>query len=80
MSFARIIELSDDVQVLVTKEQWNDADETYEIKLRTDYDGVIAQATLGFKTEEECLKCFDEYNIEQATAFRQNILSSFIDE
>lgn len=70
--FARIIELKNNEQVLLTVEFNNDTD-SYELKVRTDFDGVISQAAFGVKDEKKAIKMMETYPASAAYDFRADI-------
>ena len=70
--FARLIEIENDEQVLLTIE-YNDEDDKYEVAIRTDLDGITAQIKLGFAEEEQAVIAMNKYGQPNAQAFREEM-------
>jgi len=71
--FAKLIEL-DNEQVLLTV-NYNDDDDNYEVAIRTDLEGCVAQIKLGFDSEENANKVIETYSQEQAVKFRSEMVA-----
>ena len=71
--FAKIIELEDDNQVLLTY-SYNDEEDSDELQIRTDVKGTIAKITLGFSSEAEALRAMENYNLSRAIDFRNQMI------
>lgn len=76
MKFAKLFDLENDVQVLLTIE-YKEKDDTYEMVCRTDIEGCIAQIAHGYKTEELAVKNMEKFSIEQAITFRETMSAMF---
>lgn len=70
--FARIIELENDEQVLLTL-NYNDEDDNYEVEVRTDLTGVTASIKLGFDKEEKAINMLNTYTNDHAISFRHKM-------
>ena len=70
--FARIIELENDEQVLLTVDYDHGSDE-YELKMRTDFGYCFAQVAMGFEEKEQAEKMLLDYTPEQAAKFRSDM-------
>lgn len=70
--FAKLIELDNDEQVLLTVNH-NDDEDNYEVFIRTDFEGWVAQIKLGFDTKEKAIKVLETYSQEEALKFRSKI-------
>jgi hypothetical protein len=71
--FAKLFEVKENEQVLVSIQPYNDEDEFYGLEVSTEVDGAMATATLGFETEKQQIKGFDTYTIEQAIKYRESV-------
>ena len=72
--FAKLIELENDEQVLLTV-NYNDDDDNFEVFIRTDLNGCVAQIKLGFDSEEKANKVLETYSKEQAVKFRSEMVA-----
>lgn len=72
--FAKLIELDNDEQVLLTV-NYNDDDDNFEVFIRTDLEGCVAQIKLGFDSEEKANKVLETYSQEQAVKFRTEMVA-----
>jgi hypothetical protein len=79
MKFAKLFDLEDGEQVLVTVD-YNDNEDRYELVFRTDFDGVVAQMSLGFKDEEKAVKALEKCELKRAVDFRAIITKHFVSE
>ena len=70
--FAKIIELENENQVLLTVD-YNDDEDNFKVKIRTDLDGCVAQISLGFETEEKATNLLHIYSEEKAILFREEM-------
>ena len=70
--FAKLIELEDGEQVLLTL-NYNDEDDNFEVEVRTDLEGVTASIKLGFNEEEKALNMLEKYNEDSAIKYRQQM-------
>jgi hypothetical protein len=61
--FARLIELENNEQVLLTIE-YNDEKEMHELVQRTEIDGMVAKIAHGYKTEEIAVKNMDKFSFK----------------
>ena len=73
--FAKLIELDNDEQVLLTV-NYNDDDDNYEVAIRTDLEGCVVQIKLGFDSEEKANKVIETYSQEQAVKFRSKMVAT----
>ena len=71
--FAKLIELEDGEQVLLTV-NYNDEDDNYEVKVRTDLNGATASIKLGFNEEDKALKLLEKYTKKDATKYRKQMV------
>lgn len=74
--FAKLIELDNDEQVLLTV-NYNNDDDNFEVFIRTDLEGCVAQIKLGFDSEEKANKVLETYSLEEAIKFRSEIVAMF---
>lgn len=74
--FCRIIELEDNEQVLLVM-GYNEEDEMPAIEVSANFDGAVAQMKLSFKTEKSMKKAFNEFSIDSASKFRNEMASMF---
>lgn len=74
--FAKLIELENDEQVLLTVD-YNDEDDMYEVAIRTDFEGLVASIKLRFKEENKALETLKKYNEDSAVKFRQQMETMF---
>jgi hypothetical protein len=72
--FAKLIELDNEEQVLLTVNQ-NEDDDNYEVTIRTDLEDCIAQIKLGFDSKEKANKVLETYSQEQAVEFRSKMVA-----
>lgn len=72
--FAKLIELDNDEQVLLTV-NYNDDDDNFKVFIRTDLEGCVAQIKLGFDSEEKANKVLETYSQEQAVKFRSKMVA-----
>jgi hypothetical protein len=70
--FAKIIELENENQVLLTVD-YDDDEDNYKVRIRTDLDGCVAQISLGFETEEKATNILNIYSQEKAILFREEM-------
>jgi hypothetical protein len=71
--FAKLIELEDGEQVLLTL-NYNDEDDNYEVKVRTDLNGATASIKLGFNEEDKALELLEKYTKKDATKYREQMV------
>ena len=71
--FAKLIELEDGEQVLLTV-NYNDEDDNYEVKVRTDLNGATASIKLGFNEEDKALRVLEKYTKKDATKYREQMV------
>lgn len=72
--FAKLIELEDGEQVLLTV-NYNDEDDNYEVEVRTDLEGVTASIKLGFNKEDKALSVLDKYSKKDALKYRNQMVT-----
>lgn len=70
--FAKLFEINDRDQVLVTVGENNDEDK-FELVQRTDIDGLVLQMAIGFKTEEAMDAALVDYNLDNAQKFYEAV-------
>lgn len=70
--FARIIELENDEQVLLTVDYEHGSDE-YELVIRTDFGYCFTQMAMGFKEKEQAEKMLLDYTPEKAAKYRSDM-------
>lgn len=70
--FARVFDL-EDAQVLVTV-SFNSEDDKYELRSRTDYDGLEVSIAAGFKEEVDAENALESYTLERAIDFRKRMI------
>ena len=71
--FAKLIELEGGEQVLLTV-NYNDEDDNYEVKVRTDLNGATASIKLGFNEEDKALGILEKYTKKDATKYREQMV------
>jgi hypothetical protein len=70
MKFAKLFDLDDQTQVLVTRVLEEENEQApYNIKVATDYRGIYLAAVHGFKEEEKANNMFDKYDLNLAATF-----------
>lgn len=74
--FAKLVELKNNEQVLLTV-NYNDEEDNYEVAIRTDFEGCVAQIKLGFDSEEKAVNVIETYTAEQALKFRSEMEGMF---
>lgn len=72
--FAKLIELEDGEQVLLTL-NYNDEDDNYEVEVRTDLEGVTASIKLGFNKEDKALNVLGKYSKKDALKYRNQMVT-----
>ncbi|WP_299163305.1 hypothetical protein [uncultured Tenacibaculum sp.] len=72
--FARLFELPNNNQVLLTLEYDNE-DNSFEIKVRSEINGATASLSFGFDTEEKALKMLEEFNLLNAKNARNEMMN-----
>jgi hypothetical protein len=72
--FAKLIELDFDEQVLLTV-NYNDDEDKYEVAIRTDLEGCVAQIKLGFDNEGKAMNVINTYTQKQAFKFRNEMVA-----
>jgi len=78
MKFAKLFDLEDGEQVLVTID-YNDDEDHYELVFRTDFDGVVAQMKLGYDDESKAVEEFEKCELKsRAVDFRVMMTKHFI--
>ena len=78
MKFAKLFELENDEQVLVSR--FYDAEsEEYKIRATTDFNGSTAEMATGYFSEEEQEMTFEIFDMELAVAFRKSMEPFFND-
>lgn len=70
--FARLFELENDEQLLVTVE-YNQEEDHYNMNLKTDFKGMSAEIGLGFKKKAKALKAMNDYTQADAVKCRASI-------
>lgn len=74
MKFAKLFDIDESTQVLVTRElEEEDKEAPYKLKVSTDYNGMYALITYGFQDEVKCDDAFDNYDLARATLFQSEI-------
>lgn len=71
--FAKLIEIEDNEQVLMTI-NYNEHEEKYEVKIRTDIESCTIQSTFGYEKLEDAKDVLDTYTEQQAVMFRTEII------
>lgn len=74
--FARLFELENDEQVLVTLD-YNSEEDKHEVSIRTDLNNCVANIKAGFKSEDEAIAILERYSIDDAIAFRNDMCRNF---
>ena len=72
MKFAKLFDLQDKEQVLLTV-NYDDDDDNYKLNITTDFGNARAEMKLGFSEEERALNAMDKYKIEDAEKFRSSM-------
>ncbi len=73
MKFAKLFDLDNDDQILVTKDLDEETDQP-TLVVSIDVDFVRPEVILNYKDEEARDKAFEAYNEKDAEAFRKSIL------
>jgi hypothetical protein len=76
MKFAKLFDLENDEQVLLTIE-YNDDEEIHELVQRTEIDGTVAKIAHGYKSKQIAIKNMKKFSIEQAITFRETMMALF---
>ena len=69
MRFAKLFDLQDKEQVLLTVGFDEESDE-YKLNIESDFGDAKAKIQLGFAEEEHALNAMDKYDIKTAEKFR----------
>lgn len=77
MKFAKLFDLEDNEQVLVTVNYDHDSEE-HKLCIRTDFESATAEMNLSFSEEIKALKAFDKYTIEDAEKSRRTLSCGFL--
>lgn len=72
--FAKLIELENDEQVLLTVSH-NEDNDNYEVFITTDFEECVAEIKLGFDSKEKAIKVLETYSQEEAVKFRSEIVA-----
>lgn len=72
--FAKLFELEGDEQVLVTN-RYNQADDVFEVQIRTDSEDIVAQIALTFEEEDKAIRYFESFSLTHAVNFRKEFIS-----
>ena len=70
--FAKIIELENENQVLLTVD-YDDDEDNYKVRIRTDLDSCVMQISSGFETREKATNILNIYSQEKAILFREEM-------
>ena len=70
--FAKIVELEQDEQVLLTI-NYNHKDDDWDVVIRTDFEGIATQLTLDFDTKEEAVEVLENYSKKEALELRESM-------
>ncbi|MBB3842227.1 hypothetical protein FHS57_006258 [Runella defluvii] len=73
--FARLIEVDDD-QVLLTV-TYNDESERWETSIMSIFEDFTATLTFGYTDRENAEQMMNEYTLESATEFINNVSTQF---
>ena len=73
MKFARIHELPDDEQVLLTVSYDSDSDQ-YQMTQKTHLNGCEVSISASFTEEEDAVDAMNGYTYERAVDFRQRMI------
>ena len=76
MKFAKLFDLDNDEQVLLTCD-YNDGDDKYELSIRTDFEAGVGQIKLGFAEEEKALETMEKYEMTDAVKYRKSMSAYF---
>ena len=76
--FAKLIDLEDNAQVLLTY-MYDSDDDTHYLNLSTMYDDFMGEMKLEYETEDAARKIMDDFSVEAARELRSKILQTFID-
>ncbi len=77
MKFAKLFDLEDGEQVLLTVE-YDDEKDQYELVFKTDFDGATASMKLGYKEESMALESMEKVELERAQELRSSMSKHFI--
>tara|TARA_R110000796_G_scaffold106448_1_gene216849 strand:- start:196 stop:420 length:225 start_codon:yes stop_codon:yes gene_type:complete len=69
MKFTRLFELPDNEQVLVRLV----FEETYELKITSDFGGFAMSVAAGYETEDEAKNALESFTLEKAIAVRGDL-------
>lgn len=72
MKFAKLIELENNEQVLLTTD-YNDDTEKHEVKITTDLETCRASIKLSFDKEESVIEILEKYSLKEAGLFRSEM-------
>lgn len=72
--FAKLFDLENGSQVLVTREHDDDREAPHGVALRTDLDGLDATMTMWFEDEARADEVLEKYGLDAAETFRKNML------
>ena len=76
--FAKVFDLDNDEQVLVTLEfQETENSEEYNVKVTTSLEGVTVSNIYGYNDEEAQLQVFHRYSKKDALEFREATVKMF---
>lgn len=71
--FAKLFDLENGSQVLVTREHDDDGEAPHGVAFRTDLDGIEATMTMWFEDEARADEVLEKYTLDAAETFRKNI-------
>lgn len=74
--FAKLIELGNEEQVLLTN-IYNSDNDMYEVHVRTDLETCVAQIKFSYVSEDEASKMLNNYSLKQANEFRSEMEKMF---
>ena len=77
MKFAKLFDLEDGEQVLLTVE-YDDEDDQYQLVIKSDFDGATATMKLGYKEEHLALEEMEKFELDRAKKFRATMEKHFI--
>ena len=71
--FAKLIELENDEQVLLTVQEDNDLEGGYTLSIKSEFEACIVEMVLGFTTKEAALTHLNAYTTVDAVKMRKRM-------
>ena len=77
MKFAKLFDLEDNEQVLVTV-NYDDDSESHKLCIRTEFEKATAEMSLSYSEEKMALDALEKYTIDDAEKSRRKLSEFFI--